>query len=87
MFSPNFEIFKLCKGYLELNCDTIRLREKENSLAPFTVYLTKDENNNYRFSDNEFSIKCILKEEAVSKFLSANTDYNNLDKLCSKNIL
>lgn len=87
MFSEKINIFNLCKEYLALNCYSSGLREKENALAPFTVYLTKDENNNYSLSDNEFSIKCILKEEAVSNFLSANLDKNQIETLSSKNNL
>lgn len=86
MFSPNTNIFNLCKEFLALNCDSIRLKEKENALEPFTVKLSKDENNNFSFSDNEFSINCIFKEEGIKKFFSANPDDNQLDKLSSKKI-
>jgi hypothetical protein len=84
MFSGNINIFNLCKEFLELNCDSNRLKETENALKPFTILLSEDENNNYRVSDNEFSIKCKLKEESLKKFLSENSVDIRLQKLNSK---
>lgn len=85
MFSPINNIFNLSKEYLSLNCDSSILKEKENTLAPFIVHLKKDEKNNYSFSDNEFSIKCIIKEEALIKFYTANSNENQIAELTSKN--
>lgn len=86
MFTAKINIFMLCKEFLEVNCDSNRLKEKENILLPFSTNLTKDENNNYSISDNEFSIKCILKEEALKKFRAENSDDIEQIKLISNMI-
>lgn len=86
MFSGKINIFKICKEFINSNCDSSRLREDENTLKPFSAFLIKDENNNYMISDNEFSIKIILQEDSLKKVLSAH-DNINLENLDCKNYI
>lgn len=81
MFSSKINIFKLCKDFIDANCDSSLLRENENNLKEFTSFLIKDENNNFIISDNEFSIKCSLEENFIKTFSSANEtiEYENLN--------
>lgn len=83
MFSRKINIFRLCRDFIDADCDTNLFRENENNLRGFNSYLIKDENNNFIISENEFSIKCILEENFINKFLGANETID-LDNLNSK---
>jgi len=81
MFSSKINIFKLCRDFIIANCETSSLGESVNNSKAFTSFLIKDENNNFIITDKEFSIKCLLEENFMKKFLGANEtiNYENLN--------
>ena len=73
MFSSKINIFRLCKDFIDANCDSSFLRENENAFNGFTTYLNKDENNNFieidKLHKKYFSKKKILNKADFNKQL------------------
>jgi len=86
MFSSKINIFRLCKNFIDSDCDSSFIRDNENIFNGFTTFLNTDESNNFIISDGEFSIKCIIEENFINKFLGANETIT-LDNLNSKKYL
>jgi len=84
MFSNKFSIFKICKDFIESNCDSNRISDDEKNLQSFSTFLLKDKHDNFCFSDDEFSIKCIFQENCLKNFFSAN-EIIRFENITSKN--
>jgi len=78
MFQGKFSIFGICKEFLENDCSIKSLKKEGEG---FLVKLINDENGCYNIKDKEFSIKCVIEENFLQKFSSANKniDINQLN--------
>lgn len=67
MFSNKINIFKICKDFIESNCDSNRISDDEKNLKSFSTFFIKDKHDYFYISDDEFSIKCVFQENCLKK--------------------